>query len=167
MESRFRDGVSSVLLWTAGAWIGVVLFLGYGVAGTLFGLLESRTLAGELNGAILLKMNRMEWAFAGMLIVASGTMTWRRRTVIHVLQFVLAVLAAALLYVYSVPLTQEIESVKKVVLNFDLARAADLRPERVRFDELHAWYSGLVKANLLVLVCLSVLTVVARVRHET
>ncbi len=140
-----------VVLVVVGMWLGMLLFVGYGVAGTIFNVLDSRTQAGQINGIILARMNRLEWFFGGVLMAVAFIRLYWRRNARDLLQASLAIVSLMLLFVYSGPITRTMEEKKAVIQNFDIPKEADSRPERAEFDRWHQWYSGLVKANIVML----------------
>lgn len=142
----------------------MLLLLGYGVAGTIFNVLDSRTQAGLINGIILAKMNRLEWFCGGVLMaVAVIRLSWRRN-VWNIFQAGLAMVSLMVLFAYSGPITRILEEKKAVIQNFDIPIEEDLRPERAEFDRWHRWYSALVKANI---VMLAGTVLVVGLRRET
>ena len=55
----------------AGVWIGALAGFGFAVAGTVFQELPTINLAGNVNAAVLTKLNRLEFIAAACLVVSA------------------------------------------------------------------------------------------------
>jgi hypothetical protein len=136
-----------------GAWLGSLLMLGIAVAGPIFQLSPSKTLAGEINGVILGRMNTIEWVCSGIALVSSLVLAWipeaqvcTRDRLITVLGIVFALV---LLWVYSVQISGRMTELRVAIGDFDHPKAdAAYVVAKSEFDTLHHRYTTLVGINM-------------------
>lgn len=154
-----RIDVQSLLIWiatwVAGIWIGMLIFLGAGVAPVIFRFMESKTQAGLLNGIILRRMNIIEGICGIILVTVFSYLFFRKRDRTRVIQLIGVFVVLINLFYYSSVITPRMETLKLTIQNFDVLRSEDKRPEREEFDILHKQYSLLVAANIILLIALS------------
>ncbi len=134
----------------AAVWVGALVSFGFAVAGTVFQQTPSITLAGNLNAAILGKLNRLEFVAAACM--GLGTIYFlpqaAERTRLRVWKAGIWLVMFGVLVIYATMITDRLEHLRTVEIqdfdNFDVAKQAF----RDEFGRLHHWYSRLVKANL-------------------
>ncbi len=134
----------------AGVWIGALAGFGFAVAGTVFQELPSITLAGNVNAAVLAKLNRLEFIAAASMAVSAVYFLLRSDgwTAVRGVKTLLVVLMVAALLYYVLVVGDRLEYLRVVeIQDFD-----KFDPTRQGFwDEfarLHQRYTQLVKANL-------------------
>ena len=149
----------SLLTWitvsVAGIWIGILIFLGAGVAPVIFKFMESKTQAGLLNGIILHRMNIIEGVCGIILLSAFLYLFLSKKDRLRGIQLIGILLVLINLTYYSAIITPRMESLKLTIKSFDIPRSEDTRPEREEFDLLHKQYSSLVTVNIILLLVLS------------
>jgi len=149
MSNTQRTGI---LLQTIGLalWVGGIIFLVWGVAATSFAVLPTRDLAGAMTAASLHQLNRLELLCA--LMVSSGlALEWRTampgrwyRYRVGMLVIMVGLWAA-----YTFGVTPAMDSLRAAVGSFDAPVTGVVNAARVRFGELHGWYSGMMMATCL------------------
>src|SRR5260221_10263517 len=92
-----------------GIWLGSLLMLAIAVAGPVFQQLPSRTMAGNLNGIILGKMNSIEWicgivAFLSSIILLLLNWNGEYRT-LRIIEVCIIFITIPMLWFYSSKLT--------------------------------------------------------------
>lgn len=149
----------SILRWlatlAAGIWIGVLLFLGTGVAPVIFKFIESKTQAGLLNGIILHRMNVLEGVCGFIILSVFLYLFLRKKDRMRGIQLIGILLVLINLIYYSAFITPRMETLKVTIQNFDIPKSEDTRTEREEFDLLHKQYSSLVTVNIILLLVLS------------
>jgi hypothetical protein len=148
-----------------GIWLGSLLMLAIAVAGPVFQQLPSRTIAGNLNGIILGKMNSIEWvcgivAFISSIILLALNWNGEFRT-LRVIEVCLIFIMITMLWFYSSKLTGRMTELRATIGDFDTPRET---PEYVmakkEFDDLHKSYTMIVGVNMLLITSAFVLSVV-------
>ena len=134
----------------AGVWIGALAGFGFAVAGTVFQELPTINLAGNVNAAVLAKLNRLEFMMAAGMAVSAVYFLLRSDwwTAVRLAKTVLVVVMIVTLLYYALSVADRLEYLRVVEIqdfdNFD-ATKQHLRDE---FTRLHHRYTQLVKANL-------------------
>ena len=134
----------------AGVWIGVLGGFGFAVAGTVFQELPTTTLAGNVNAAVLAKLNRLEFIVAAGMAVSAVYFLLRSDwwTAVRLVKTVLVVAMVATLIYYTLVVSERLEYLRVVEIQdfdtFDMTKK-DFWDE---FARLHDRYTQLVKANL-------------------
>ena len=134
----------------AAVWVGALVSFGFAVAGTVFQQVPSINVAGNLNAAILGKLNRLECVAAACM--GLGTLYFvlqaAERTRLRVWKTGIWFVMLGMLLVYATLITDRLEHLRTVEIqdfdHFDVAKQAF----RDEFSLLHHWYTRLVKANL-------------------
>ncbi len=134
----------------AAVWVGALVSFGFAVAGTVFQQVPSINAAGNLNAAILEKLNRLECVAA--VCMGLGTLYFvlqaAERTRLRVWKTGIWFVMLGMLLVYATLITDRLEHLRTVEIqdfdHFDVAKQAF----RDEFSRLHHWYTRLVKANL-------------------
>jgi hypothetical protein len=153
-----------------GVWLGALVMLGVAVAGPIFRQSPSRTIAGEINGTILARMNSIEWvclAVAAICTVAMLAMDWKSgpRTQ-RIVETVMIVIMAGVLWYYSSSITNRMTELRGVIKDFDTPRETTEYVEaRAEFDGLHKSYTRMVGINMLLILGSFVVTVMS-VKHQ-
>ncbi len=134
----------------AGVWIGALGGFGFAVAGPVFQELPTITLAGNVNAAVLAKLNRLEFLAAAGMAVSAVYFLLRsdKWTAVRLVKTVLVVAMVATLIYYALVVSARLEYLRVVeIQDFDKfdATKQSLRDE---FTRLHHRYTQLVKANL-------------------
>jgi hypothetical protein len=140
--------------------------LAIAVAPTLFQVSPSRTIAGNINQAILTRMNGLEWvclAIAAactiwMLIAdwSSGPLTQR------IIELGMLVIMAGLLWHYSSNITGRMTELRATIKDFDHPQqTTEYVAAREEFDGLHKSYTTFVGMNMLLIVASFVVTVIS------
>ena len=134
----------------AGVWVGALAGFGFAVAGTVFQELPTINLAGNVNAAVLAKLNRLEFMMAAGMAVSAVYFLLRSDwwTAVRLVKTVLVVVMIVTLLYYALSVADRLEYLRVVEIqdfdNFD-ATKQHLRDE---FTQLHHRYTQLVKANL-------------------
>lgn len=134
----------------AGVWIGALAGFGFAVAGTVFQELPTINLAGNVNAAVLTKLNRLEFIAAAVLAVSAVYFLLRSDwwTAVRLVKTVLVVGMVASLIYYALVVGDRLEYLRVVEIqdfdNFDATKQGF----RDEFTRLHHRYTQLVKANL-------------------
>jgi hypothetical protein len=139
-------------------WLGMLVFLAFGVAGTVFQFVSSRFQAGTLNGIILEKMNILEWICGIVLLVSTGILFFLQKNRWAMLRLAMALVMLTGLFYYSRILPPVMAGLRAKIQNFDIPLNEDPRPERAEFNRLHERYSALVSINAILALTLSFLT---------
>lgn len=148
MSIRNYTWRGAILLF-AGAWIGILVFLAYGVAGTIFRNLDSKTIAGYINGLILVRMNHLEYVCAALIVVSSFVLYRRQKSLWSRVRGVVSGVMLINLFFYADFITPQMTMLKEKIVDFDqYAKENDPRPERKEFDVWHRRYSALVGFNI-------------------
>lgn len=155
----------SVILFFAGAWVGILVLLAYGVAGTIFKNLDSKTIAGYINGLILVRMNHLEYLCAALIVLPSVLLYTRKKTLWPRVRLIVSGVMMVNLFCYADFITPQMNMLKEKIVDFDqYTKENDPRPERMEFDAWHRRYSELVGLN--VLLALAVAGITMRERDE-
>src|SRR6187455_2014694 len=106
-----------------GVWLGSLLMLGIAVAAPIFQQLPSKTLAGQVNGIILGRMNGIEWicgvlAFLSSIILLAMNWNGDHRT-IRLAETLMIFVMITLLWFYSVKISGRMEELRMVIKDFD------------------------------------------------
>ncbi|MCE2488241.1 MAG: DUF4149 domain-containing protein [Desulfurellaceae bacterium] len=134
----------------AGVWIGALVGFGFAVAGTVFQELPTTTLAGDVNAAVLAKLNRLEFIAAATMAASAIYFLLRSDwwTAVRLAKTVLVVVMVATLIYYALVVGDRLEYLRVVEIQdfdtFDMTKK-DFWDE---FARLHDRYTQLVKANL-------------------
>ncbi len=134
----------------AGVWIGALAGFGFAVAGTVFQELPTINLAGNVNAAVLAKLNRLESIAAAVLAVSAVYFLLRSDwwTAVRLVKTVLVVVMIATLIYYALVVGDRLEYLRVVeIQDFDKFEATK-QHFRDEFTRLHHRYTQLVKANL-------------------
>lgn len=134
----------------AAVWVGALLSFGFAVAGTVFQHVPSISVGGNLNAAILGKLNRLEFVAAACM--GLGTLYFimqaTERTRLRVWKTGIWVVMLGTLLIYATIIADRLEHLRTVEIqdfdSFDVAKQSF----RDEFSRLHHWYTRLVKANL-------------------
>ena len=134
----------------AGVWIGALAGFGFAVAGTVFQELPTINLAGNVNAAVLAKLNRLEFITAAAMAVSAIYFLLRSDwwTAVRLVKTVLVVGMVATLIYYALVVGDRLEYLRVVEIQdfdkFDTTKQSF----RDEFTQLHHRYTQLVKANL-------------------
>lgn len=148
---RFLDSVFLFLEnLGAGVWIGALVGFGFAVAGTVFREIPTINLAGGVNAAVLLKLNRLEFIAAACMAVSAIYFLLRSEwwSMLRFVKTVLVVGMVLTLIYYALVVGDRLEYLRTVEIqdfdNFDTTKQIF----RDEFTQLHQRYTQLVKANL-------------------
>lgn len=127
--------------------------LGIAVAGPIFQLSPSKTLAGEINGVILGRMNVIEWVCGTIALLATiGLAVGQGFSTSRVLAIGGLVVALVLLWFYSSQMTGTMTELRQTIGDFDHPRAdQSYVSAKAQFDMLHHRYTTLVGINMLII----------------
>lgn len=148
-----------------GIWIGSLLMLGIAVAGPIFRESPSKTLAGNINGIILSRMNTIEWicgALALVSAIALVVMHWQDAgRVRRMIECGLIVLAMLFLSIYSLRITNRMNELRASIKDFDHPQqTTEYIQGKEEFDNLHHTYTKIVGINMFVLLASFTLSVI-------
>jgi hypothetical protein len=138
---------------TLGVWLGALLMLGIAVAGPIFQLSPSKTLAGEINGVILGRMNVIEWICGAIALLATiGLALSQGLSSARIVAIAGLVVALVLLWVYSSQISGTMNDLRATIGDFDHPRTdAAYVAAKQEFDTLHHRYTTLVGVNMLII----------------
>ncbi len=148
-----------------GVWLGSLLMLGIAVAAPIFQQLPSKTLAGQVNGIILGRMNGIEWvcgvlAFLSSIILLAMNWNGDHRT-IRIVETLMIFVMITLLWFYSVKISGRMEELRMVIKDFDTPQQTTEYVEaKKEFDDLHKTYTRLVGINMLLITTTFVISIV-------
>jgi hypothetical protein len=148
-----------------GVWLGSLLMLGIAVAAPIFQQLPSKTLAGQVNGIILGRMNGIEWvcgvlAFISSIILLAMNWNGDHRT-IRIVETLMIFVMITLLWFYSVKISGRMEELRMVIKDFDTPQQTTEYVEaKKEFDDLHKTYTRLVGINMLLITTTFVISIV-------
>jgi hypothetical protein len=148
-----------------GVWLGSLLMLGIAVAAPIFQQLPSKTLAGQVNGIILGRMNGIEWvcgvlAFLSSIILLAINWNGDHRT-IRIAETVMIFFMITLLWFYSVKISGRMEELRRVIKDFDTPlQTTEYIEAKKEFDDLHKTYTRLVGINMLLITTTFVVSIV-------
>ena len=134
----------------AGVWIGALAGFGFAVAGTVFQELPTINLAGNVNAAVLTKLNRLEFIAAACLVVSAIYFLLRSDwwTAVRLVKTLLVIVMVVTLIYYALVVGDRLEYLRTVEIqdfdNFDVTKQIF----RDEFTRLHQRYTQLVTANL-------------------
>jgi hypothetical protein len=139
-----------------GVWLGALLMLGIAVAGRIFQLSPSKTLAGEINGVILGRMNTIEWVCGIIALFPSLSLVLLPNASRSLFERSIAVagigITLVLLWWYSSAITGRMTELRATIQDFDHPRAdAAYVAAKEEFDSLHHRYTALVGINMIVI----------------
>jgi hypothetical protein len=149
-----------------GVWLGSLLMLAIAVAGPIFQNSPSRTIAGNINQIILSRMNTIEWICLAIAVVCTIAMLvtdWtsgpRNQRIV---EMVMLVIMAALLWYYSSSITGRMTELRAEIKDFDHPRETTEYVQALQeFDALHRSYTTFVGFNMLLIVASFVVTVIS------
>ena len=150
---------------TLGVWLGSLLMLAIAVAAPVFQQLPSKTLAGNLNGIILGRMNMIEWvcgsiAFLSSIILLAVNWNGEYRT-LRIIETCLIFLTVTMLWFYSVKLTGRMTELRATIQDFDHPQETTEYVEaKKEFDDLHKTYTMIVGINMIIITSAFVISVV-------
>ena len=129
-------------------WIGSIIFFSFGVAGTVFKNITSKTEAGKLNGIFLKKLNKVEQISVTLLALTFGVYLTNAeyRTDNLFLRLITFWIMLIIYLVYSTHITKKTEQLRDKIVDFDNLEST---PERIEFNKYHKMYVKLLSANLL------------------
>ena len=117
-----------------------------------------------LIGAVIAKMNVLEWVCAGAALLASAWMlirNWRSLHKWRVVEFAGILFSTALLWYYSMILNPRLNDLRQQIGDFDHAQTTPSYVQaRHEFDAGHKLSSTLVQVNMVVILGCFVLSVV-------
>jgi hypothetical protein len=148
-----------------GVWLGSLLMLAIAVAAPIFQQLPSKTLAGQVNGIILSRMNGIEWvcgvlAFISSIVLLAMNWNGDHRT-IRIIETLMIFVMITLLWLYSVRVSSRMEELRMVIKDFDTpAQTTEYIEAKREFDDLHKTYTRLVGANMLLITATFVISIV-------
>lgn len=148
-----------------GVWLGSLLMLGIAVAAPIFQQLPSKTLAGQVNGIILGRMNGIEWvcgvlAFVSSIVLLAMNWNGDHRT-IRIVETLMIFVMITLLWFYSVKISGRMEELRMVIKDFDTPQQTTEYVEaKKEFDDLHKTYTRLVGINMLLITTTFVISIV-------
>jgi uncharacterized membrane protein len=125
----------TIMLLALIVWIGGVIFFAFVMAPTLFVVLPSTKLAGDVVSPALVKLHWMGLASGLILLIASLLYNWRKYaqlrlfTATHVFIVLMLVLTAISQFAIT-PRMRELRSTPQ---------GLDALSTRIEFDRLHAW----------------------------
>jgi hypothetical protein len=133
-------------------WLGGLALFGYGVAPVIFKTLPSKDMAGALNAVILQRLNLLEFVgafFVGVGLCGFVAFSSSRRAALRLasVSFLLWTLMTALLGVYALGLSPDMNALRARVSSFDKPDKPSLALVE-EFRSYHRWYSRLVTANI-------------------
>lgn len=148
-----------------GVWLGSLLMLGIAVAAPIFQQLPSKTLAGQVNGIILGRMNGIEWvcgilAFLSSIILLAMNWNGDHRT-IRIVETLMIFFMITLLWLYSAKISGRMEELRMVIKDFDTPQqTTEYIEAKKEFDDLHKTYTRLVGINMLLITTTFVISIV-------
>lgn len=148
-----------------GVWLGSLLMLAIAVAAPIFQQLPSKTLAGQVNGIILGRMNGIEWvcgviAFISSIVLLAMNWNGDHRT-IRMVETLMIFVMVTLLWLYSVRLSGRMQELRMVIKDFDTPQQTTEYVEaKKEFDDLHKTYTRLVGINMLLITTTFVVSIV-------
>jgi len=139
-----------------GAWIGALIMFGIAVAGPVFRESPSKTIAGNINGIILSRMNTIEWICGGLALASAIIlliMHWQDATKIkRLIETSLIALALLVLSYYSLSITSRINDLRATIKDFDHPQqTTEYLAAKEEFDVLHKRYTKVVQVNLFII----------------
>lgn len=148
-----------------GVWLGSLLMLGIAVAAPVFQELPSKTLAGQLNGIILSRMNIIEWICGTLAFVSSISLllvNWNGDfRMMRISETVILFITITLLWFYSTRITSRMAELKTTIGDFDHPREDTAYVQaKSEFDDLHHLYTKLVGVNMILITSAFVLSIV-------
>jgi hypothetical protein len=148
-----------------GVWLGSLLMLAIAVAAPVFQQLPSKTLAGNLNGIILGRMNSIEWAcgviaFLSSIILLAVNWNGEYRT-LRIIEVALIFIMISLLWLYSAKFTGRMTELRATISDFDHPReTSEYFEAKKEFDDLHKTYTMFVGINMILITSGFVLSIV-------
>lgn len=128
-------------------WIGSIIFFSFGVAGTVFKNITSKTEAGKLNGIFLKKLNKVERVSVSLLAITFGIYSIAEYKMDNLfLRLITFIIMLVIYLVYSNHITTKTEQLRDKIVDFDNLEST---PERIEFNKYHKMYVKLLSANLL------------------
>ncbi len=146
----------SMLLFYVGfaLWFGAIALFGAAVAPVLFGIL-TRDLAGDVNVAILSRLNIIEFVAAFLILAGLLLRPGHSPSAKKWPSLVPAFVMLFLLCSYAGPISESMLDLRAQISSFDATPVNEL-PQKEAFNNLHRWYSRLVGINMglaLILFC--------------
>jgi hypothetical protein len=137
-----------------GIWIGAIVMLGI-MAPTVFHLAPSRTLAGMLIGAVIERMNILEWVCACVALLAAASplvRNWKHATRLRLVEFAAILFATALLCYYSMVVNPNLNDLRARIVDFEHPNTSTTYIQACAdFDAGHKLSSTLVQVNMMLL----------------
>ena len=124
-------------------WIGGVIFFAFVLAPTLFGVLPTTRLAGDVVNATLTKLHWMGLVSGVVFLICSLGYNWQKHVQLRpfALSHVFIVLMLAFTMISQFGITPRMRSIRAILQIADLPlQEEDLRS---KFDHLHAWSTRL------------------------
>ena len=144
-------------------WIGGILFFAFVEAPTLFRVLPTTKMAGDVVSASLIKLHWMGLVSGGIFLVASLLYNWQKHVQLRPFSaiHILVVLMLALTAYSQFSITPRMRVLRADMQLDDNLSPADVR--RINFDRLHEWST---RAEEGVLLCGLVVIVLTARRFE-
>jgi uncharacterized membrane protein len=123
-------------------WIGGIVFFAFVMAPTLFGVLPTPKLAGDVVNATLGKLHWMGLVSGVIFLVCSLLYNWQKYVQLRpfVLSHIFIVLMLALTAISQFRITPKMRALRAEIQLVDKLPGSDARLE---FDRLHAWSTRL------------------------
>ena len=139
--------------------------LGAAVAAPIFQELPSKTLAGQVNGIILSRMNMIEWVCGSLAFISSVVllaMNWNGEyRMLRIIETALVFVMVSLLWVYSTRITSRMNELRTTIGDFDHPQVTEQYVQaKAEFDDLHKTYTKLVGINMILITGTFVLSIV-------
>jgi hypothetical protein len=136
------------------AWIGGIIFFAFVLAPTLFGVLPTTKLAGDVVNATLGKLHWMGLVSGGLFLIASLLYNWQKYVQLRpfALSHIFIVLMLALTMVSQFGITPRMRELRS---SPTMMESSSVREE---FDRLHSWSTRLEGGTLLLGLAVVVLT---------
>jgi uncharacterized membrane protein len=124
-------------------WIGGIIFFAFVLAPTLFSVLPTTKLAGDVVNATLTKLHWMGLVSGGVFLISSLGYNWRKHVQLKpfALSHILVVAMLALTAISQFGITPRMRTIRATLQIADLpSQEEDLRS---KFDRLHVWSTRL------------------------
>jgi uncharacterized membrane protein len=125
----------AIMLLALVVWVGGVIFFAFVMAPTLFVVLPSTRLAGDVVSAALSKLQWIGWICGVSFLVSSLIYNWRKHAQLRAFSaaHVFVVLMLALTAVSQFAITPRMRELRAA------PQSLDSSANRAEFDRLHAW----------------------------
>jgi len=146
------------MLLTLIVWIGGIVFFAFVLAPTVFSVLPTTRLAGDVVNATLTKLHWMGLISGAIFLISSLLYNWQKHAQLRpfVASHILAVLMLALTMVLQFGIMPRMQGLRAEMQTIDNLPLTDAR--RVAFDSLHEWSTRLEGGVLFLGLGLVVLT---------